>query len=352
MTATWPPTSSSAVRSIKPAAHPHRPVHEPRSSGPRPPRGRGLVRAAVGGRPGSLPLPGGAWGLGVPGGWSAMIAGGFSVRRGRPGVSRILNKQKHDTIVIRPRCDKLSPSPDPDVRAVPRRQETFRMIRKSLLFIAAAVLVGGHADVALGEVQLSFTVTPGPSDLSGSGVDLSGLDIIDVTATSTEGEVASFDITVTGNLYQTWDFDPGTPPIVPSETTPTPTRTMDVEFDSYFLLPETGVQIASGSFLEDNDQTSPFLGGFPTLLDGFGSTLESASFGITAESGNRAESLKFLRIMVPSGEQALISGSISEAIDANAESTLFNGFAVPEPASLALLGLGGLAMLGGRRRKG
>ena len=139
------------------------------------------------------------------------------------------------------------------------------------------------------------------------------------------------------------------------EITPQITTTGDAwpaeasTYDSHALFVAADyVSPGSGGILEGNDESDPasvapvIFGGYKTLKTGVGVAKQEGAALTPAAAG---QSLDIYLWVVPSGVEATLSGEIASPGVAPAAFE----FTVPEPATMSLLALGGIALL--RRRR-
>jgi len=165
---------------------------------------------------------------------------------------------------------------------------------------------------------------------------------VTLVADTSANKVTAFDVAFTGNMYQFGQYYPGSmanmTPKLGDAGIPTP-----AQMDSHFLLAAGDLTGVITPLSENNDwrygMTSFLVG------EGIGTQLGGAS-GLSLAS--QLISRPFANIAILRGSpDVLLNGSVANA---TGNKTYFTGVHIPEPATMLLLGLGGLGVISRRRR--
>lgn len=210
---------------------------------------------------------------------------------------------------------------------------------RTLKMLALVVLVGG---LVAASAQASLIIS---APLSATQPTDAGKVAYDMWVTGTGGQdmLSAIDIRITGTLWQVWKWD--------SDAELYSTKTPEYQSltvaagkytnDSHFLWPDaTGYYPNGISVLRagDEDRAGPY-----TVDRSKGTFLDEAVILLN----NPSNPSPIARIVLDTGGSALATGSMS---DKDGVVTNFSDVLLPEPATLALLGLGGVALVLRRRR--
>ncbi len=183
--------------------------------------------------------------------------------------------------------------------------------------VIAAVFVVCISVAAQAAVTTSFTSSP--------TVDLAGYTTYIVTLTSDTGDLTGFEVSFDGPMNQMNLFDLSTifiPDIQTTQFAPHPI----FDWDSHFLFYESDLIVVPGASES------------PTHL--------AAIFAFTGASAliYTGPSVEIAQIIIADGNTVEMTGEVSVGVTIVA----FADFTIPEPATISLLAIGGIAML---RRK-
>jgi len=155
--------------------------------------------------------------------------------------------------------------------------------------------------------------------------------------------LAGFSGRIAGSLHQVWGFSFGSWFSTPyGDSSPPDAK------DTRLLLNQGSLTSVAGYFPSEDATNMADQGG--GIFYGDGSYLAATAttdmlFAITA--AYQQTNTEFARVVIPVGQQAMLTG---QAAAADEIQMLLLDVTIPEPATLALLGIGGLAFLRRKRR--
>ena len=213
--------------------------------------------------------------------------------------------------------------------------------------VAIAVLVLAFAATVYGGATLQLTVNAAPAP---------GLESYTVTAVSTDGSnlVTFSDIHIDDPVHNVWGFGDDPISTMAGHFPSTFVKAEWAAYDSHLLVPEADILTQLGSALDEGNDGSnpaglsleldpPFAGFLPVIGVGpYGHGESASSFALLPAAA--ATSVDLLQVVLAEGTKALLNlAVVNEQLERSQLSK-----EIPEPATLSLLALGGLALI---RRK-
>ncbi len=195
---------------------------------------------------------------------------------------------------------------------------------KKVVMIIAVLAIATAAQAAVVATHDGGTQTV----TVGGGPDMSGYTTYQVTLTTDTGDLTGFEVVLTADAAS--QVNPlGNASIFEDANGFFGFVDYDESADTQFNFVLNDVTLVSSS----EATSGTVLAGTFALAGGTGSPLAAASINV-------------LDVCLPTGNTAVLSGKVTVGLT----EVIFSDFTIPEPASLALMGMGGISMLIRRKR--